>query len=325
MPKKRNSVFIDLFEQNKETFLRMIQSHSTKTIIFSQFRQVCKHIHESLIESGIGAVLITGETSDRMDIIDAFKENDSLTAMVATPKTLGVGVTLTEASQMFFFGPPWRNSDYEQCADRIHRIGQTRAVTIYNVLLDTGGVLNLTGRMNDILEWSKRMVGEMVDDSLNKTTGDRFVNEVLSANESTVNIDEVRELFDLQDDSAVSVSTMTLPENMLSKILSIQEYFRGADITTSVSLPEGLVLVERAMWWEDGADTTFHTLRWSKYASAVFGSLAESDSKSNVAFRKVVKCGIPHWQLITRKQIRAGSKLRYHPHTSDMSFSKDLE
>lgn len=325
MPKKRNSVFIDLFEQNKEMFLRMIQSHSTKTIIFSQFRQVCKYIHESLIESGIGAVLITGETSDRMDIIDAFKENDSLTVMVATPKTLGVGVTLTEASQMFFFGPPWRNSDYEQCADRIHRIGQTRAVTIYNVLLDTGGALNLTGRMNDILEWSKRMVGEMVDDSLNKTTEDQFVNEVLSANESTVNIDEIRELFDLQDDSAVSVSTMTLPENALSKILTIQEYFRGADITTSVSLPEGLVLVERAMWWEDGVDRTFHNLRWSKYASAVFGSLAESDSKSNVSFRKVVKCGIPHWQLITLKQIRAGSKLRYHPHTSDMSFSKDLE
>lgn len=323
MPKKRNSVFIELFEQNKELIFKMIQENPTKTIIFSQFRKVCNYIHNALIDAGIGAVLITGEVGDRMPIVDAFKDNDALTVMVATPKTLGVGVTLTEASQVFFFGPPWRNTDYDQCADRVHRIGQTRQVTIYNVLLDTGEELNLTGRMSDILEWSKSMVSEMVDSSLNKTTEDQFADEILSANESATNLDEIREFLDQTDENPI-VTGRVLPKRFLSSILTVTRYFANEDLTTSVTLPEGIIIDDRAMWWDESDEMTFANLRWSPYASAVFASIAESGKKANTAFVKVVDDGIPHWQLVTLKKIKAGSKLTYHPHTSDMSFDKDL-
>ena len=36
---------------------------------------------------------------------------------------------------MFFFGAPWRSTDYEQASDRIWRIGQTDPVDIVNVKL----------------------------------------------------------------------------------------------------------------------------------------------------------------------------------------------
>ena len=98
-----------------------------------------------------------------MDKIQAFKNDDDIEVLIATSQTLSTGVTLIEANQMFFFGTPWRSADYDQCCDRIYRIGQNTDVNIYNVLLDTGGKENLSTRMNDILKWSGEMFTSMID------------------------------------------------------------------------------------------------------------------------------------------------------------------
>ena len=98
-----------------------------------------------------------------MKLIQEFKNNDDIDVLIATSQTLSTGVTLTEANQMFFFGTPWRSADYNQCCDRIYRIGQTTDVDIYNVLLDTGSEPNLSTRMNDILNWSDNMFNNMIE------------------------------------------------------------------------------------------------------------------------------------------------------------------
>ena len=103
-----------------------------------------------------------------MDLIQSFKNDDEIEVLIATSQTLSTGVTLTEANQMFFFGTPWRSADYNQCCDRIYRIGQNTDVDIYNILLDTGDKLNLSTRMNDILNWSDDMFTNMVEGGYEK-------------------------------------------------------------------------------------------------------------------------------------------------------------
>lgn len=120
-----------------------------------------------------------------MEVLKAFKESDSVRVLVATSQTIGTGVTLVEASQMFFFGPPWRQSDFDQCSDRIHRIGQTDDCFIYTVTLNTGEALNLSTRMDNILNWSKKMTEAVIsktedDENLDETN---FEN-ILKADES---------------------------------------------------------------------------------------------------------------------------------------------
>lgn len=162
LPKMRTQMFLDLWEENKADIIKRIQECPNKTVIFTIFLPVAKKIYEDLKDT-VGAVLVTGDVkATRTDVIEQFKNDDDIQAIVATSQTLSTGVTLVEASQMFFFGTPWRSADYSQASDRIHRIGQLNEVTIFNAMLGTTKP-NLSTRMQAILQWSERMFGTIID------------------------------------------------------------------------------------------------------------------------------------------------------------------
>ena len=163
MHPRRKEMFVQLYEQNKKEIIRMIKDATKKTVIFSTLLEVVDYISKDLEKQGIKNVKIVGGSGDRMKLIQQFKNDEETEVLIATSQTLSTGVTLIEANQMFFFGTPWRSADYNQCCDRIYRIGQTTDVNIYNVLLDTGGELNLSTRMNDILNWSDNMFNNMIE------------------------------------------------------------------------------------------------------------------------------------------------------------------
>lgn len=163
MHPRRKELYIQLYENNKEEIIDMIHNATKKTVIFSTLLEVVDYISKDLTKQGIGNVKIVGGADNRMDKIQVFKNDDDIEVLIATSQTLSTGVTLIEANQMFFFGTPWRSADYDQCCDRIYRIGQNTDVNIYNVLLDTGGKENLSTRMNDILKWSGEMFTSMID------------------------------------------------------------------------------------------------------------------------------------------------------------------
>lgn len=160
---RRKEMFIQLYEKNKDEIINMISNSTKKTVIFSTLLDVVNHIHNDLNKQGVGCVKIVGGASDRMELIQEFKHNEDIEVLIATSQTLSTGVTLIEANQMFFFGTPWRSADYNQCCDRIYRIGQNTDVNIYNILLDTGTQLNLSTRMNNILNWSDNMFNNMIE------------------------------------------------------------------------------------------------------------------------------------------------------------------
>jgi len=166
LPPARNKCYIKMWEENKKKFIDMINNNPKKTIIFTPFLPVCNYIYEDLKKNNIGVVQIIGGTKNRMDLIQQFKNDDSIDVLIATTQTLSTGVTLTEATQMFFFGTPWRSADYNQAMDRIYRIGQTHDVYIYTVLLNTD-TQNITTRMQEIVNWSDDMFNSIVNEDLN--------------------------------------------------------------------------------------------------------------------------------------------------------------
>jgi superfamily II DNA or RNA helicase len=189
MPKMRTQMYLDLWKANKGEIIKRIRECPQKTVIFSIFLPVVRQIHADLNEAGVGAVLVTGDVkNERTAVIDKFKNDDDVEVMVATSQTLSVGVTLVEATQMFFFGTPWRSADYNQAADRIHRIGQKFDVTIYNVILGTTKP-NLSTRMQDILRWSERMFGTMIDNE--DGGGHLFNNEAVQLPENLETLGEL--------------------------------------------------------------------------------------------------------------------------------------
>lgn len=162
LPKYRTEMYIEMWKANRSKFIDMIESNEKKTVIFSSLLNVVKYISEDLFNDGIDNVMIIGETKNRTEEVQRFKEEDICDVLVASCQTLSTGFTLVEADQMFFFGTPWRDADFEQCCDRIYRIGQTTDVNIYTVLLSTGA-RNLSTRMDDILNWSNDMFTGFID------------------------------------------------------------------------------------------------------------------------------------------------------------------
>lgn len=156
LPKRRAEMYSQLYLQNREYFYEKIRQNTKKTIIFSTMVSVVETIAKDLNDFGIGTVMITGKVSDRLDLLTKFKEDPNTLVLVATSTTMGTGMTFTEASQVFFFGTPWRGTDFEQAWSRVYRIGQTAETWIYTVMLNSTEP-NLSDRMQTILDWSINM------------------------------------------------------------------------------------------------------------------------------------------------------------------------
>ena len=81
--------------------------------------------------------LINGSTPipRRQEIVTRFqrhlKRDEGFEVLVLGPKAAGTGLTLTAATHVIHLSRWWNPAVEEQCNDRIHRIGQTRPVTVH--------------------------------------------------------------------------------------------------------------------------------------------------------------------------------------------------
>lgn len=81
--------------------------------------------------------LINGNTPipARQEIVNRFqqhlKHDRGFDLLVLGPKAAGTGLTLTAATHVIHLSRWWNPAVEEQCNDRVHRIGQTRPVTVH--------------------------------------------------------------------------------------------------------------------------------------------------------------------------------------------------
>lgn len=117
-----------------EELIADARENGQQVIVFSNWSQitneVCNRLHGKYTY-----VAITGDTkdSDRQKNIDAFQDGRA-EIVVGTIGACGTGITLHRAEVVIFLDHPWNRANYEQAVDRAHRIGQTKNVTIYNLL-----------------------------------------------------------------------------------------------------------------------------------------------------------------------------------------------
>lgn len=72
--------------------------------------------------------------SDRRDMVDEFQQNDQIFAFLLSTRAGGLGVTLTAADTVIFYDSDWNPTMDAQATDRVHRIGQTKAVRVYRLM-----------------------------------------------------------------------------------------------------------------------------------------------------------------------------------------------
>ncbi len=116
----------------KERIEEVIESGS-KVIVFSQYvEEGVSKLEKILTPYGI-AKIVGGQTDiNRNYEIQKFKKNPKIPILIASVRSGGEGLNLTEASYVVHFDHWWNPAVKWQAEDRVHRRGQTRGVNVYS-------------------------------------------------------------------------------------------------------------------------------------------------------------------------------------------------
>ena len=119
--------------------LRMIRDRGERVLVFVEHvRMQYRFIDLVKREFNLAEVgLINGgvSVSRRQQVVERFQENlkhdGGFGVLVLAPRAAGTGLTLTAATHVVHLSRWWNPAVEEQCNDRVHRIGQTRPVTVH--------------------------------------------------------------------------------------------------------------------------------------------------------------------------------------------------
>ena len=106
-----------------------------KAIVFVEFIHAANALHTALAQDGIACELVTGAVSltKRNDIFARFQDTPLPRVLIAHPKCMSHGLTLTAANTVVWFTPTTSLETYEQANGRITRPGQKRKTLIIHI------------------------------------------------------------------------------------------------------------------------------------------------------------------------------------------------
>lgn len=107
-----------------------------RMLVFSQFTSMLDLLAADLKERNIPFFILTGDTGkeERVKLMKDFNEGDVPVFLISL-KAGGTGLNLTGADIVIHYDPWWNIAVQNQATDRAHRIGQTKKVTVYKLII----------------------------------------------------------------------------------------------------------------------------------------------------------------------------------------------
>ena len=107
-----------------------------KILLFSQFTTMLDIVAKRLTAEKVRWFMLTGSTSkeERARLVEAFQAGQAPVFLISL-KAGGVGLNLTAADVVIHYDPWWNIAAQNQATDRAHRIGQTRDVSVFKLIV----------------------------------------------------------------------------------------------------------------------------------------------------------------------------------------------
>jgi SNF2 family DNA or RNA helicase len=121
-----------------ELFLDLVDellAEGRKILVFSQFTSMLSIIEKQIIKKDISYTKLTGSTRKRQEAIEMFTDG-GVDIFLISLKAGGVGLNLVEADTVIHYDPWWNPAVENQATDRAYRIGQTKAVFVYKLIVE---------------------------------------------------------------------------------------------------------------------------------------------------------------------------------------------
>ncbi len=141
--------------------VRELTDNRHRALVFSQFVDYLTLVRERLDAEGISYRYLDGSTpaKQRETEVAAFQAGEGSVFLLSL-KAGGVGLNLTAADYVIHLDPWWNPAVEQQASDRAHRIGQTRPVTVYKLVLAGSieeQILALHGAKRELID---QVIGE---------------------------------------------------------------------------------------------------------------------------------------------------------------------
>jgi len=172
----------------------IVKNAEKKTICFSNYVDAIKEGERYFKEAGFNPLCVYGDTNaDLGNIIDKFKSDKTVNPLLATIQSMSTGITLIVANIIIFFNLPFRDYEMEQAIARAFRLGQDTQVYVYKLLLNTKEA-NLATRLEEILEWSRSSVYDLMGHTNNEMTKDEDIFITAINDNNNISSDEIKKL-----------------------------------------------------------------------------------------------------------------------------------
>lgn len=141
--------------------LEEAQRSNLKTVIFTQYLGMMDLTGLYLKTKDIGYTELRGDTHDRSKRLDRFAADPDCKVFLCSLLAGGLGIDLTSASVCIHLDRWWNPAKENQATDRLHRMGQTRGVQVFKLMMNE----SVEGRIADIIASKTQLSGALIEES----------------------------------------------------------------------------------------------------------------------------------------------------------------
>ncbi|CCE63928.1 hypothetical protein TPHA_0G00920 [Tetrapisispora phaffii CBS 4417] len=108
-----------------------------RVLIYFQMTKMMDLMEEYLIYRQYNHIRLDGSSKleDRRDLVHDWQTRPEIFIFLLSTRAGGLGINLTAADTVIFYDSDWNPTIDSQAMDRAHRLGQTRQVTVYRLLV----------------------------------------------------------------------------------------------------------------------------------------------------------------------------------------------
>jgi SNF2 family DNA or RNA helicase len=144
--------------------IQAVKTASQKVIIFTDFKAIQRILQQAILEKfGLWADVINGDiTENRQIIIDIFSEKPGFNVLILGHQVGGVGLNITAANHVIHYTRPWNPAKENQATDRVHRIGQSKPVTVYYPIVKDERFVTVEERLDELIRSKEELAKDVL-------------------------------------------------------------------------------------------------------------------------------------------------------------------
>ncbi|KAM0680389.1 putative DNA helicase ino80 [Glugoides intestinalis] len=119
-----------------DLLLKDLKSEGHRVLIYFQMTRMMDLFEEYLVKREYNYLRLDGSSkiNQRKELVEQWQSCEDVFIFILSTRAGGVGINLTAADTVIFYDNDWNPTVDQQAMDRVHRLGQTKNVTVYRLI-----------------------------------------------------------------------------------------------------------------------------------------------------------------------------------------------